>query len=133
MKRFGITLFVGVLWLSLSAFAQYTSGQQSSNTQMDTQTTTKTSTSADTGKLHHLKGKISDDGKTFTSEKDNKTWTIENPDAVKGHEGHDVSLSAHLNPDKDELHVTSVKMAGGKHAKDKDKDKGGAMSEQPPQ
>ena len=33
-----------------------------------------------------VKGKISDDGKTFVSDKDGKSWTIINPEAVKGHE-----------------------------------------------
>jgi len=54
-------------------------------------------------------GKISDDGKMFT----NKSWTITNPDAVKGHEGHHVTLKAHVYPDKNEVHVMSLKMAKG--------------------
>ena len=56
-----------------------------------------------------LSGKISDDGKTFT-DKDGKSWTVANPDAVKGHEGHEVTLKAHLNADKNEVHIVSVKM-----------------------
>ena len=32
----------------------------------------------------NVTGKISDDGKSFVSDKDSKTWTISNPDAVKG-------------------------------------------------
>ncbi len=58
-----------------------------------------------------VKGKISADGKTFVSDKDNKSWTIVNPDAVKGHEGHHVILNAHVYPDKGEVHVMSLKMA----------------------
>ena len=139
MKRFAVVLFSVVVWLSLSALAQYgqqqpsTSGQPGMSTQSTTPETgskTATSTEGKAGKLHHLKGKISDDGKTFTSTKDNKAWTISNPEAVKGHEGHDVSLSAHVYADKDEIHVMSVKMAGEKAS---GKGKGGAMSEQPPQ
>jgi hypothetical protein len=70
----------------------------------------------------------SDDGKSFTTDKDNKTYTIENSDAVKGHEGHDVRLSGHVDSGANSIHVTSVKMAGEKASKDKS----GAMSEQPP-
>ena len=58
-----------------------------------------------------VKGKISDDGKSFVSDKDKKSWTIVNPDAVKGHEGHHVILNAHVYPDKMEVHVMSLKMA----------------------
>ncbi len=61
-------------------------------------------------KTTKVTGKISDDGKSFVSE-DGKTWTIANPDAVKGHEGHHVTLTAHVYPDKMEVHVMSLKMA----------------------
>jgi pentapeptide MXKDX repeat protein len=63
-------------------------------------------------------GKISDDGKTFVSDKDSKSWTITNPDAVKGHEGHHVTLTAHVYADKNEVHVMSLKMAADSMKKD---------------
>jgi len=66
---------------------------------------------ADASKAVHVKGKISDDGKMFVSDKDSKNWTISNPDAVKGHEGHHVILTAHVDADKSEVHVMSLKMA----------------------
>jgi len=56
-------------------------------------------------------GKISDDGKTFVNDQDGKSWTINNADAVKGHEGHHVTLKAHVDADKNEVHVMSLKMA----------------------
>jgi hypothetical protein len=63
-------------------------------------------------------GKISDDGKTFVSDKDGKSWTISNPEAVKGHEGHHVTLKAHVYADKNEVHVMSLKMAADSMKKD---------------
>ena len=67
---------------------------------------------ADTSaKATKVTGKISDDGKMFVSDKDSKSWTISNPDAVKGHEGHHVTLTAHVYADKNEVHVMSLKMA----------------------
>lgn len=60
-----------------------------------------------------VSGKVSDDGKMFMSDTDNKNWMISNPEAVKGHEGHHVTLKAHLDADKNEIHVTSVNMAKG--------------------
>lgn len=66
---------------------------------------------ADTAKkTMDVKGKISDDGKMFVADKDGKSWTIVNPEAVKGHEGHHVVLTAHVYPDKGEVHVMSLKM-----------------------
>jgi hypothetical protein len=63
-------------------------------------------------------GKISDDGKTFVSDKDGKSWTISNPETVKGHEGHHVTLKAHVYADKNEVHVMSLKMATDSMKKD---------------
>ncbi|HET7208149.1 MAG TPA: hypothetical protein VFI95_16355 [Terriglobales bacterium] len=126
MKKFGVALFALVLWLSLSALAQDTGAQQPSGQEgsmSQGQTTGK--------KAHaksHLMGKISDDGKSLT-DKEGKSWSIDNPDAVKGHEGHEVSLRGHIDTAANTIHVTSLKMAG-EHASKK---KGGAMSEQPPQ
>ncbi len=74
------------------------------------QDTTKSETST---KASSITGKISDDGKTFVSDKDGKSWTIANPDAVKGHEGHHVVLKAHVSADKDEVDVVSLKMVSG--------------------
>jgi hypothetical protein len=59
----------------------------------------------------HVTGKISDDGKTFVSDTDSKSWTIANPEAMKGHEGHHVTLTVRVDADKNEVHVTSLKMA----------------------
>ena len=73
---------------------------------------------SDTMKAAHVTGKISDDGKTFVSDKDGKSWTITNPDAVKGHEGHHVTLKAHVSADKGEVDVVSLKMAGDTMKKD---------------
>ena len=70
-------------------------------------------------KAQNIKGKISDDGKSFTADKDGKSWNIVNPDAVKGHEGHHVVLNAHVYADKGEVHVMSVKMMADKGKKDK--------------
>jgi hypothetical protein len=65
-----------------------------------------------------ITGKIGDDGKTFVNDKDSKSWTISNPEAVKGHEGHHVTLTAHVYTDKNEVHVMSLKMVADKMKKD---------------
>ena len=62
-------------------------------------------------KAVHVTGKISDDGKMFVGDKDSKSWTIANPDAVKGHEGHHVTLKAHAAADTSTVEVVSLKMA----------------------
>ena len=68
-----------------------------------------------------ITGKISDDGKTFV-DKDNKSWTVTSPEALKGHEGHEVTLKAHLDAAKSEIHVVSVKMGKDEMKETKNKD-----------
>src|SRR6478609_7126401 len=122
MRKLPIAVFAVALGLSLPAFSQYAGSSQSSSNEQGSsaQTSDQQGTSADQSaskkadaKLHHIKGTISQDGKSFTSDKDNKTWSIMNPEAVKGHEGHHVELSAHVYQDKSSIHVMSVKMMGG--------------------
>jgi hypothetical protein len=115
MKRLGVMLFTLVLSVSLAVIAQEAGTQQPAGS-------TTSSTTKMGAKLQHLKGKISDDGKSFTTDKENKTYSIENSEAVKGHEGHDVRLSGHVDESNNSIHVASVKMASQKKP----------MSEQPP-
>ena len=43
----------------------------------------------------------------LVSDKDGKTWKVSNPDALKGHEGPMFRVRAHVDADKDKIHVTS--------------------------
>jgi len=62
--------------------------------------------------LKNIKGTVKADGDklTFVSDKDKKSWDVMNPEALKGHEGHHVEVSAHVYADKSAIHVMSVKM-----------------------
>jgi hypothetical protein len=62
--------------------------------------------------LKNIKGTVKADGDkvTFVADKDKKSWDVVNPEALKGHDGHHVELSAHIYADKDQIHVMSVKM-----------------------
>jgi hypothetical protein len=63
-------------------------------------------------KSESVKGTISQDGKTLVSD-DGKSWTISNPDAVKGHEGHHVELKGSADASTNQIQVSSVKMLKG--------------------
>jgi hypothetical protein len=62
--------------------------------------------------LKNIKGTVTADGDklTFVSDKDKKSWEVANPEALKGHEGHHIEVSAHVYADKNQIHVMSVKM-----------------------
>ncbi|HZR59151.1 MAG TPA: hypothetical protein VFA74_19955 [Terriglobales bacterium] len=99
MKIISKLMIFCCLSFSIVALAQDAMQNDSSKTQSD-----------HTGKLLSVTGKISNDGKTFTSDADGKSWTIVNPEAVKAHIGHHVTLKAHVNPEKMEINVISLKM-----------------------
>lgn len=42
------------------------------------------------------------------TDEDKKVLTVENPEALKGHEGHHVAVTGHINGDS--IHVESTKM-----------------------
>jgi hypothetical protein len=113
MKKLSVALLALVVMISLPALAQYDSDKS------DTGKKGATKTSAGP-KAKDVVGTISQDGTTFTSDKDKKDWKLQNPDAVKGHEGHHVKLNAHFYPDKGEAHVMSLSMNTGKEGKKKD-------------
>jgi hypothetical protein len=100
MKKILIMLFSVMVLASLGSWAQTSSQKSDKNS---------TSTS---GKTMTMAGTVSNDGKMFVSDKDSKSWKVDNPDTLKGHEGHHVSVNASEDPASDTLHVNSVKMLG---------------------
>ncbi len=68
-----------------------------------------------------LRGTVGTDAKTFVADKDKKSWTVTNPEALKGHEGHHVSIRAQVDTEKNEVHVISAKMLAEGKAKGKKK------------
>ncbi len=105
MKKLSAALLALVVLISLSALAQYGSDKQEKK---DSSAKTSAGPAA-----KDVVGTIGKDGKTFTSDKDKKSWKLVNPEAVKGHEGHHVKLNAHFYPDKGEAHVMSLSMNTG--------------------
>jgi hypothetical protein len=97
-KIFATVLAVGLLFTAIG-FAQDMGGSMSND-------------KAAAAPLKTLKGTIKADGDklTFVNDKDQKAWDVMNPEALKGHEGHHVQLSAHVYADKNAIHVMSVKM-----------------------
>ena len=99
MKKLMIISFALALLMSAVAVARY-GAQPPDNSKSGT-----------TVKTVSITGKISADGTMFVSDRDSKSWTISNPDAVKGHEGHHVTLQAQVDADKNEVHVVGLRPA----------------------
>ena len=114
MKKLILSAFAVALLMSVGALAQDTMKQDTmkhDDMKQDTMKSEKMS-----AKTMGVSGKVGDDGKTFVADKDGKTWKVSNPDALKGHEGHHVRIKAHVDADKDEINVSSVKMLKAKSA-----------------
>jgi hypothetical protein len=109
------------LALRVIAFAQAPATQSSSASSQQQGNETMGQAPSTAAKSNGVKGTISEDGKTLVSD-DGKSWTIANPDAVKGHEGHHVELKASTDASAGSIQVTSVKMLkGDKSSMKKDK------------
>src|SRR5260370_19401738 len=96
---FMVTLALAVI-LSMTAFAQYSTTEPTQKDQ------------AAQAPLKSIDGTIKVDGDkiTFVADKDQKSWAVENREALKGHEGHHVQVKAHVDADKGSVHVTEVEM-----------------------
>ena len=80
--------------------------------QASAQTKSKAATTA--SKAMTIMGMVSPDEKSFVNDKDKKSWTVANPEAVKGHAGHHVSITAQVDAAKGEVTVKSGKMLAAK-------------------
>ena len=57
-----------------------------------------------------MMGTVRADGEELTFVTDQRAWNVDNPEILKGHEGHYVRVKAHVNADEDSLHITEVTM-----------------------
>ena len=106
MKRILTLLFALMMTASFSLMAQDTGDKKIDKAEK------KEAKAADKGKAMSLTGWIKqEDGKTnFVNDKDKQTWSISNPDAVKGHEGHHVKIKATLNEGDHSVNVENLSM-----------------------
>ena len=107
MKTLFMVILALAVMLSITAFAQYPSQEPTQKDQ------------AAQAPLKSIDGTVKVDGDktTFVADKDQKSWAVENPEVLKGHEGHHVQVKAHLDADKGSIHVTEVKMLKGSETK----------------
>ncbi len=50
----------------------------------------------------------------FVFDSDKSVWGVDNPDKLAGHEGHHVTIAAHVDKEKKSVHVESVTMMAEK-------------------
>ena len=109
MKKFFAVILALCICMSMTALAQ-SGGAMKSDSTMKSDTM-----KADKDKS--IVGTIGSDGMSFVSDKDKSSWKIENPDDVKGHEGHHVKVTAHVHSKDKSIHVAKVEMVAAKAEK----------------
>ena len=68
-------------------------------------------TPVDTGtRLTTIMGTVQEDGEKLRFVTEQRAWKVDNPEALKGHEGHYVHAEAYVYPDKNLIHITEVKI-----------------------
>jgi mRNA-degrading endonuclease RelE of RelBE toxin-antitoxin system len=92
-----------VLFTFTAALAAQDTSKPSSD-QPASQNQNQTSSKTD----QNMSGTVSQNGKKFTNDKDNKTYSVNNPDTLKGHEGEHVGLIIQVDPDNNVIHVIQV-------------------------
>ena len=112
MKRLVTLLFAFVMTASLSMLAQEPAANPGGADKKTAKAEKKEAKAAEKGKAMSLTGWVKDqDGKTvFVNDKDKQAWNIENMDAVKGHEGHHVKVTAKLNEADHSVNVEKLSM-----------------------
>ena len=60
--------------------------------------------------LTTIMGTIQEDGDKLRFVTDQRAWNVDNPETLKGHEGHYVHARAYIYPDKNLIHIAEVKM-----------------------
>ena len=121
MKKLFVLTVALFTMLTMGALAQDQAGAASGKKSKKTSTATSDTGTSKAGKSTKLTGTIGQDGKTFTNDADQSSWTISNPDKVKGHEGHHVVLRGKTDAAAKSVDVTSVTMVSEKGAGKKSK------------
>ena len=105
MKKLLSAIVVLVFALATVAFAQSNGSQSNNQPQQGTSQQNAHTTSAGN---QHMSGTVSKNGKSFTDNSNNKTYSVSNPDALSGHEGQPVGLIVHVDPDNNVIHIIQV-------------------------
>ena len=97
----GFLALMLALWVvaGTQASAQQSGSQQGQTDQSQSQANSNSG---------QMSGNVSSNGKTFTSDKNNKDYKVDNPDALKGHEGQHVAVIVHVDPDTGVIHIMQV-------------------------
>src|SRR5208282_3096214 len=71
-------------------------------------------------RLTSIMGTVRAEGEKLTFVTDQRAWNVDNPETLKGREGHYVRVNAHVYADKDSIHITEVKLPTASESREND-------------
>lgn len=106
MRKFLLLLLAGALIVSAASVSFASDAQTVNGWVSDSKCGVKGAKAGHAGCMNRcIKGGASP---VVVTDNDHKVLTVDNPDALKGHEGHHVAVTGHIDGDK--IHVESVAM-----------------------
>jgi hypothetical protein len=115
MKTLILVVLAFVLSLASIAWAQDNSqsgqgqsGQGQMNPQSGQPSSQTSQTNQNTQGGQNMSGTVSRDRKTLTSDKDSKSYRVNNPQSLKGYEGQHVAVLVSVDPDSGDIHITQI-------------------------
>ena len=61
-------------------------------------------------RLTTIMGTVQEDGYKLRFVTDQRAWKVDNPEILKGHEGHYRHVKAYVYPETNSIHITEVKL-----------------------
>ena len=61
-------------------------------------------------RLTTIMGTVQENGDKLRFVTDQRSWRVDNPEILKGHEGHYVHAKGYLYPETNSIHITEVKL-----------------------
>ena len=111
MKKLMLGLFALTLALCVAAAVQASAQQSGSQQDQNYPNQNQNSPNQNKAKSNqNMSGSVSSNGKSFTNDEDNKNYKVDNPAALKGHEGQHVAVIVHVDPDTGFIHIMQVEV-----------------------
>ena len=71
-------------------------------------------------RLTTIMGTVHEDGEKLRFVTEQRTWKVDNPELLKGHEGHYMHAAAYIYPDRDLIHIIEVKIPTARETREAD-------------
>jgi hypothetical protein len=99
MKTFLLAIFSLCFALSIAALSRDATNQAPRKTQ-----------AIAGARLTTIMGTVEEDGDKLRFVTDQRAWKVDNPEILKGHEGHYRHVKAYVYPETNSIHITEVKL-----------------------